>query len=281
MVVTIRGPRAFRHTEQERRSAERQPLRSVADMNNINHIIIETEQPDAAQSFYSTAFGLTNQVQAQGSDAPTTGFRGFTLSLIVSQPSTVSSFFDSAVAAGATILKPIEKSLWGVGGVIQAPDGTIWQIATSAKKDSGPATREFDKIVLLLGAEDVGASKKFYVARGLTVGKSFGSYVDFAVPTSPIGLGLYKRRALAKTVGVAEEGSGSHRMAIGGDGDAFADPDGFAWTAVRVPAYPGILSIGHERLANGGPFVVSSGQRAPNATPVVFHVAEISGEAAG
>ena len=44
-------------------------------------------------------------------------------------------------------------------------------------------------------------SKKFYVERGLAVGKSFGSYVDFATPSSPIGLGLYKRRALAKRRG--------------------------------------------------------------------------------
>ena len=211
-------------------------LRSVADMTNINHITIQTDDPSAAEKFYSEAFGLTSQVHTEFSDAPTSGFRGFTMSLIVSQPSTVSSFFDSAIAAGATALKPVEKSLWGVGGVIQALDGTIWTIATSSKKDTGPATREFDNLVLLLGVEDVGASKKFYVGRGLTVGKSFGSYVDFAMPTSTIGLGLYKRRALAKTVGVDPEGSGSSRLTIGGDGGAFTDPAGFAWELARVTA---------------------------------------------
>jgi catechol 2,3-dioxygenase-like lactoylglutathione lyase family enzyme len=205
-------------------------------MTNINHIIIETEDPTAAERFYSDAFGLTTQVRTRASDAPSTGFRGFTMSLIVSQPSTVQSFFDSAVAAGATVLKPVEKSLWGVGGVIQAPDGTIWNIATSSKKDTGPVTRAFDNLVLLLGVEDVGASKKFYAAHGLTVGKSFGSYVDFAMPTSVIGLGLYKRRALAKTVGVDPEGSGSSRLAIGGDDGAFIDPAGFAWEAAHVTA---------------------------------------------
>lgn len=35
-------------------------------------------------------------VRVRASDAPTTGFRGFTLSLIVSQPSTVSSLIDAA-----------------------------------------------------------------------------------------------------------------------------------------------------------------------------------------
>jgi hypothetical protein len=31
-------------------------------------------------------------------------------------------------------------------GVVQAPDGTIWKVATSAKKDTGPATQEIDQI---------------------------------------------------------------------------------------------------------------------------------------
>ena len=107
----------------------------------------------------------------------------------MAQPSTVSSLIDSAVDAGATTLKPVEKSMWGYGGSVQAPDGTIWKVATSAKKDTGAATRQVDKIVLLLGVEDVAASKRFYVDRGLAVGKSFGSYVDFALPSSPVGLG--------------------------------------------------------------------------------------------
>ena len=116
---------------------------------------------------------------------------------------------------------------------MQAPDGAIWNLATSAKKDSGPASRDFDNIVLLLGADDVGASKRFYVDRGLAVAKSFGSYVDFATPSSPIGLGLYKRRALAKSSGVAADGSGSHRIQVNSDAGSFTDPDGFVWAPTR------------------------------------------------
>src|SRR5690606_10002043 len=40
------------------------------------------------------------------------------------------------------------------------------------------------------------------------------------------------RRALAKSAGVPENGSGSHRLAIAGDLGAAADPDGFTWAAV-------------------------------------------------
>jgi uncharacterized glyoxalase superfamily protein PhnB len=175
----------------------------------------------------------------RASDAPTTGFRGFTVSLIVSQPSTVSSLIDSAVAAGATTLKPVEKSMWGVGGVVQAPDGAIWKVATSAKKDTGPATLQIDQIVLLLGAVDVAASKRFYVDRGLVVAKSFGrKYVEFATGSSPVKLALYGRRALAKDVGVPIDGTGSHRLMLGGDTGPFTDPDGFAWEAASPAPTP-------------------------------------------
>ena len=198
-------------------------------ITSIDSITLDVADPEAAARFYADAFGLTSQVHTRAADAPTSGFRGFTVSLIVSQPSNVKALFDSAVAAGATVLKPVEKSLWGCGAAVQAPDGAIWKIATSAKKDTGPATRQIDKIVVLLGAEDVPASKRYYVDRGLAVGKSFGSYVDFATGSSPIGLGLYKRRALAKDAGVAPEGTGSHRIQINSDGGSFTDPDGFAW----------------------------------------------------
>lgn len=203
-------------------------------MNNIDSIIIEVADTTVAERFYNAAFGLGELLRLRASDAPTTGFRGFTLSLIVAQPSTVTALIDSAVAAGATTLKPVEKSIWGYGGVVQAPDGAIWKVATSAKKETGPATRKVDQVVLLLGAEDVGASKRFYVEHGLRVGKSFGSYVDFSMPSGPIGLGLYKRRALAKDAGVAPEGSGSHRLLINSGNESFTDPDGFSWAPAAV-----------------------------------------------
>src|SRR5690606_21024054 len=128
---------------------------------------------------------------------------------VVSQPSTVDALIGSALDAGATVLKPAKKGMWGYGGVVQAPDGAIWKVATSAKKDNGPATREIDEIVLLLGVADIAASKRFYVERGLAVGKSIPrKYVQFDMPSSPVTLALYGRRALAKDAGVAPDGSG-------------------------------------------------------------------------
>jgi predicted lactoylglutathione lyase len=209
----------------------------VIVMTSIESLTLEVADPTAAERFYTAAFGLGTQLSLRASEAPTTGFRGFTLSLTVPQPATVSTLIDAALAAGATPLKPAAKSFWGYGGVVQAPDGTIWKVATSAKKNTGPATREIDQIVLLLGVADVAASKRFYADHGLAVAKSFGRmYVEFATATSPIKLALYRRRALAKDAGVSPDGTGSHRLAIGGDVEAFTDPDGFAWEAARRDA---------------------------------------------
>jgi hypothetical protein len=204
-------------------------------MTCIESITLEVPDPTIANAFYAAAFGLGTVVGVRASDAPTTGFRGFALSLVVSQPSTVDSLIDTALDGGATTLKPVKKSFWGVGGVVQAPDGTIWKVATSAKKETGPATRQVDDVVLLLGVADVKASKQFYVDRGLAVAKSFGSkYVEFETAGSPVKLALYSRRAAAKDVGVSPDGTGSHRVVIGCDAGPFTDPDGFAWEAPSV-----------------------------------------------
>jgi uncharacterized glyoxalase superfamily protein PhnB len=205
---------------------------AAADPVAIESITLEVPDPAAAGAFYTAAFDLGDRMRLRASDAPTTGFRGFTLSLVVSQPATADALIGSALEAGARPLKPVAKSLWGYGGVVEAPDGTIWKVATSKKKNTGPATREIEKIVLLLGAADVAASKRFYLDHGLTVARSFArTYVEFAAPSTQIKLGLYKRRALAKDAGVPPDGTGSHRIIIGSGAGPFTDPDGFAWEA--------------------------------------------------
>ncbi len=199
----------------------------------IHHVVLEVPDTTEAEVFYKSAFELDDVVRVRESRRPTSGFRGFTLSLVVSQPSAVDRLVGAALAAGAAALKPVATSFWGYGGVVQAPDGSIWKVASSAKKDSGPPTREVDDVVLLLGVDDVKATKRFYAGRGLKVGKSYGSkYVEFELPDSRLKLALYGRRALAKDAGVPPEGSGSHGLAIVGGCGTFTDPDGFAWEAL-------------------------------------------------
>ncbi len=202
-------------------------------MTSFETVTLEVPDPAAADAFY-TAFGLGSYVNMRASDAPTTGFRGFALSLVASQPGNVDAFIAAALDAGATTLKPATKGFWGYGGVVQAPDGTIWKVATSSKRDTGPATPRIDDVVLLLGVADVRASKQFYLDRGLAVAKSFGSkYVEFDTAGSPLKLALYGRRAAAKDAGVPAEGSGSHRIVIRGELGEFTDPDGFEWETMR------------------------------------------------
>jgi predicted lactoylglutathione lyase len=199
-------------------------------MTSIDAITLEVADLAAAEAFYAKAFGLGSRLRLRAAQEATSGFRGYTLSLTVGQPADVNALFNAAVEAGATVLKPVAKSMWGYGGVVQAPDGAIWKLATSAKKDTGPATGQIDSIVLLLGVDDVAASKKCYLGQGFTVAKSFGRmYVEFA-SEGDVKLGLYRRRALAKDAGVAVEGSGSHRIVVHGPAQ-FTDPDGFAWAA--------------------------------------------------
>ena len=202
-------------------------------MAGITTLVVEAEDTAAAEAFYKEAFDLGDTLRVRESQEPTAGFRGFTISLVVSQPSTVDALVRSALDAGATEVKPVKKSFWGCGGVVQAPDGTIWKVASSSKKDTRPANRDVDEVVLLLGVEDVKATKEFYVGRGFAVGKSFGSkYVEFDTPGATVKLALYSRAAAAKDAGVPSEGSGSHRLVIGADAGGFADPDGFVWETV-------------------------------------------------
>ncbi|MEU4674669.1 glyoxalase [Amycolatopsis sp. NPDC023774] len=197
-------------------------------MGAIEFVTIEVVDTTVAEAFYTAAFGVGDRVRVRASQSPTSGFRGFTMSLVVSQPATANSLIDSALDAGAKVLKPAAKSLWGYGGVVQAPDGTVWTVASSSKKDTGPATRQIDAIVLQLGVTNVAASKHFYLGRGLTLAKSYGSkYVEF--DTGPVKLTLNKLGALAKTAGVSPDRTGSHGLLICSDAGAFTDSDGFVW----------------------------------------------------
>lgn len=199
-------------------------------MSSIESLVLDVPDVDAARTFYDAAFGPLDRLELRESDAPSSGFRGYSLSLIVAQPSDADSLFETAVAAGAKVVKPPKKSMWGYGAVVEAPDGAIWKVVSEKKKDKGPASRDIEEIVLLLGVADVSASKKFYVERGLEVSKSFArKYAEFASDTG-VKLALLKRAEVAKDVGVPDAGEGSHRIALRGAG-SFTDPDGFAWEA--------------------------------------------------
>src|SRR5262249_44430388 len=146
-----------------------QHIEKETSMTAIDSITLEVPNLAAAEAFYAAAFALEPRLDLRAAEEPSTGFRGFTLSLLAAQPANVDALFASAQEAGATTLKPLKKTLWGYGGVVQAPDGAIWKMATSKRKNTAPPAPEFDDLVLLLGCEDVLATKRFYVEHGLEV----------------------------------------------------------------------------------------------------------------
>lgn len=205
-------------------------------MAAISRVVLEAADVAAAEAFYA-ALGVQDLVEVRPASAATSGFRGYTLSLLAAQPSVVDAFVAAALAAGGTEVKPVTKSFWGYGGVVRAPDGALWKVASSSKKNSGSAPQTFDDLVLLLGVADVKATKAFYERAGLVVEKSYGSkYVQFAAAPGTVGLGLYKRAALAKDAGVPEPGTGSHALVVRADAGTFTDPDGFSWESSSHPS---------------------------------------------
>ena len=64
-----------------------------------------------------------------------TGFRGVTLSYIVRSEERVAEVMAEAERAGATIVKPAEKSQWGgYSGYFADPEGYLWEVATGATR---------------------------------------------------------------------------------------------------------------------------------------------------
>lgn len=195
----------------------------------ITSVTLGVADPVAAKEFHA-ALGVEAQVGAQDAHAPVPGFGAFILSLVVAQPSTVDKIVEAALGAGGTTLKPASKTFWGYGAVLHGPDGCLWKVATSKKRDTEPASCRIDDLVLLLGVADVKASKRFYVEHGLPVAKSFGGrYAEFEAPADHVKLALYSRPALAKDAGVSLDGASGKRVLIGNDAATFTDADGFRW----------------------------------------------------
>ncbi|WBC07589.1 VOC family protein [Micromonospora sp. CA-248089] len=200
------------------------------------------------------------------------GYRGYVLTYIVDQPSEVRSILDAAAQHGASVLKPAKKAMFaGFSGVFQAPDGAVWKLASSEKKDTGPAqeTPVPSEVGVLLGVADTKASTAFYQALGMTVDRDYGSkYIDFKPTSGGCRLGLMDGGMLAKDAGVKESGgagfraaaferaaasrdevdsllaavtpAGGHVAAAGAETSPgvysgyFVDPDGFLWRATSA-----------------------------------------------
>jgi uncharacterized glyoxalase superfamily protein PhnB len=157
----------------------------------------------------SEAAGLAAEAS---SEAGPSGFGGYIVSYVLRQPSEVAAVVEAAGRHGATILKPAKKALFGAfSGVFEAPDGSIWKVSAPTKKDTGPAAEPPapTETAVLLGVAEPKRSKAFYTTLGMTVDRDYGDqYVDFGPIAGACRLGLMKRGALARDVGVDADGEG-------------------------------------------------------------------------
>jgi hypothetical protein len=84
-------------------------------MNSIESLILDVADPTAADRFYTAAFGLGPQLRLRASQAPTTGFRGLTLSLTVSRPVSPDGTGSHRLTIGSD------------AGPFTDPDGFAWE----------------------------------------------------------------------------------------------------------------------------------------------------------
>lgn len=164
----------------------------------------------------ASALAAESGVSAEGS-----GFGGYIVSCVMEQPGEVVAVVDAAAGAGAEILKPAKKALFGsFSGAFRAPDGAVWKVSCERKKDTAAAKSPAvpTETGILLGVEDPKASKTFYTALGMETDRDYGAtYIDFTVTAGSLRLGLMRRRDLAKDVGLSPEGSGFGRLVLSHD----------------------------------------------------------------
>jgi len=196
-------------------------------MLSPDRVTLAVPDVSTARRFYESTFGAesvtiddqvdldihgTGRLQLAESDGPApSGFDGQVLIFIVDQPGEVEKVLDTAVANGATVVKPGKKALFaGFSAVFRAPDGAVWKLAAPNGKNTGPVaeTPRPTETNVLLGVVGAQASKSFYRALGMTVDRDYGDkYVDFTVTAGACRFGVMRRRGLAKDAGITDEGA--------------------------------------------------------------------------
>lgn len=153
------------------------------------------------------------------------GFGGFIVSCVLRQPQDVIAVLRAAEAAGARVLKPAKKAIFGsFSGVFEAPGGAVWKVSAETKKDKGEHQHPPQPVEtgIILGVADPKASKAFYAALGMRVDRDYGSkYIDFSPAQKGAGqtsrLCLMQRKDLAADVGMSPEGEGFPGLVLSQD----------------------------------------------------------------
>lgn len=197
---------------------------------SLDTVTVEAARAEDAHAFHTSVFTAgvpsgdaptrslgvdlngTGRFSFERTDAVGTGFRGCVLSAIVDRPAEVRALVSAAAAHGAEVVKPPRKELFGeYTAVFRAPDGTLWKLAAATRKDRGPVPDPPEPVetAVYLGVASPKASRIFYEALGMDTRHDYGdTFVDFAAASGTSRLGLLRRAALAKDVGVDARGAG-------------------------------------------------------------------------
>ena len=211
-------------------------------MTSIDSVTLEVPDPAAADAFYTAAFGLGDQLGLRASEAPTTGFRGFTLSLVVSQPATVDGLIGAALDAGATALKPAKK---GSGATAASSVPRTGRSGRSRRRRRRTPARPLGRSTTSCSCWESRTSPR---ASGSTSTAAWRCARASAASTSSspprrrtsswrsTGAGPWPRTPASPRT--APDRTGSSSAAAG----PFTDPDGFAWEATTRTAADRALS---------------------------------------
>lgn len=75
-------------------------------------------------------YGRESLAEDAGIPADGTGFAGFTIAHNVDSEAAVDELLEQAISAGAKLVKPAQKVLWGgYSGYFSDPDGYLWEVA--------------------------------------------------------------------------------------------------------------------------------------------------------
>jgi hypothetical protein len=162
--------------------------------------------------------------QGAGLSPESSGFRGFTLSYIVSDSSGVDDMLARLVGAGGKIVKEPKFAFWGYSGHVADPSGHLWKIASPKRKsllggkrstNGTPEPVPAQELALTVGVADMKRAKGFYAgALGNQIKKDYSKFVSFDGGDDTPDLSMYKWDALADDAGVPPGGSGFRGFAM-------------------------------------------------------------------
>lgn len=179
---------------------------------SVDAVVLGVPDVSAASAFHSAMFtgggAMSLEFRPDSELDRSAGLRA-ALAAITPGPSGVTAIIAAAEKAGARVIKPAKKQLFGeFAGSVRAPDGSLWKLAAASKRDprgdAGSASQATTETAVYLAVASPKTSKKFYEALGMTTEHDYGdTFVDFTVSGGRSRLGLIPVKGLAKDLGIS------------------------------------------------------------------------------